>query len=267
MIRRCLIMLLATLAPQMAACDSFIILQSTTSTQNSGLYDSILPRFSAETGIEVRVVAVGSGQALRNASDCNGEVVITHDPAAEAEFVNAGFASRRHDLMRNDFVLIGPGDDPGDAQSAGDIISAMRHLADGKFPFVSRGDNSGTHRRELQLWNLAGLNPAGSWYRETGTGMGATLNIAVGMNTYALTDRATWLRFGNRQHHRILFEGGSELANQYSIMAVDPQRCPGINAEAADIFLRWMLSQSGQAAIASFTLGDVILFEPNSSGN
>ena len=249
--------------PAAVASENVIVLQSTTSTQNSGLYDAILPEFTAVTGIEVRVVAVGSGQALRNAADCNGEIVIVHHPAAEQVFLDAGYADRRFKLMRNDFVIIGPGDDPAGISSAGNAELAMVRIAAAQHPFVSRGDDSGTHSRELKIWQRASIAPTGSWYRETGAGMGATLNIAVGMDAYALTDRSTWIRFGNKLHHQILFTGGSDLSNQYSIMAVNHEMCRGLNADAAQNFMQWMLSNAGQRAIRDFTVGGVQLFEPN----
>ncbi len=248
-----------------AASENVIVLQSTTSTQNSGLYDAILPEFSAQTGIEVRVVAVGSGQALRNAADCNGEVVIVHHPAAEQAFLDAGHANQRFKLMRNDFVIVGPGDDPAVIGSTDNAELALARIAAMRHPFVSRGDDSGTHSREIKIWQRAGIAPAGSWYRETGAGMGATLNIAVGMDAYALTDRSTWIRFGNKLRHWILFEGGPDLSNQYSIMKVDDGRCRGLNADAAQLFTRWMLSPAGQRAIGAFTVSGTQLFEPNAA--
>ncbi len=241
---------------------SRIILQSTTSAQNSGLYDAILPQFTAESGIDVRVVAVGSGQALRQASDCNGEAVIVHDPAAEKAFLDAGFASRRFDLMRNDFVIVGPEKDPAEIAVAGSAAEAFARIAAGRHPFVSRGDDSGTHSRETEIWSQAGIVPQGSWLRETGAGMGATLNIAAGMDAYTLTDRATWIRFGNKLNHEIHFEGGDDLLNLYSVMVVDAARCRGINSAGARIFLNWLLSEAGQKAIGAFSVNGMQLFEP-----
>ena len=262
--RRALAAALIIACPQAAAAsNNYIVLQSTTSTQNSGLYDSILPLFTAQTGIEVRVVAVGSGQALRNAADCNGEVVIVHHPDAERGFLEAGYADQRFKLMRNDFVIVGPGGDPAGVAGAKGADLAMARIAAAQHPFVSRGDNSGTHSREIRIWRQAGIEPAGSWHRETGAGMGATLNIAVGMGAYTLTDRSTWLRFGNKMRHQILFEGEPDLSNQYSIMAVNNELCPDINADAARMFLRWMLSDAGQRGIRAFTVDGVRLFEPN----
>lgn len=240
----------------------YIILQSTTSTQNSGLYDVLLPLFTAETGIEVRVVAVGSGQALRHAADCNGEAVIVHDPEAERAFIEAGFANERFELMRNDFVIVGPSDDPAEISTAVSAARAFSQISSSQHPFVSRGDNSGTHSREKRIWRLAGIQPSGSWHRETGAGMGPTLNIAVGMDAYALTDRATWISFNNKMSHRIFFSGSDELTNIYSIMVVNAAHCPNSNTTAAMSFLNWMLSETGQNAIGAFTVDGQVLFKP-----
>lgn len=256
------ILFIATIFGLATSADSrHIVLQSTTSTQNSGLYDSILPRFTAQTGIEVRVVAVGSGQALRQASDCNGEVVIVHDPEAELHFLDAGFASQRFELMRNDYVIVGPANDPAQVQMSHSVPDAFQRIAENEYVFVSRGDNSGTHNREIELWAKANFTPQSDWYRETGSGMGATLNIAVGMDAYALTDKATWIRFGNKRDHSILFEGGDDLLNIYSIMPVNSLQCRFINAEDAKIFVDWMISEQGQEAINSFTEDGIQLFE------
>ena len=260
--RTLLPLLMAACGLAAAAQDGHIVLQSTTSTQNSGLYDAVLPLFTADTGIEVRVVAVGSGQALRHAADCNGEAVIVHDPGAELAFLEAGFADQRFELMQNDFVIVGPAGDPAGISAAPSVSDAFTRIASGRHPFVSRGDNSGTHSREAEIWKQAGIEPAGLWHRETGAGMGATLNIAVGMDAYTLTDRATWIRFGNKSGHDIRFEDRGELKNIYSIMAVSGTRCGGINAAGAKSFLEWMLSDAGQKAIGAFAVDGVPLFEP-----
>ncbi len=247
----------------------FIILQSTTSTQNSGLYEAILPRFTEATGIEVRVVAVGTGQALRNARNCDGDVVIVHARAAEEEFVAAGYGLERRDLMYNDFVIVGPGDDPAGVAGAGSAAEALRAIARARAPFASRGDDSGTHKKEMALWAAAGLDPlaaSGTWYRETGSGMGATLNTAVGMGAYALSDRATWIAFANKDDFRILFEGDPALFNQYGIIMVNPANCPDVKAGPAQRFIDWMLSPEGQRAIAAYRMGGQQLFHPNAEG-
>ena len=244
-----------------------IILQSTTSTQNSGLYEEILPLFTDTTGIKVRVVAVGTGQALKNAADCNADVLIVHDKKAEERFVEAGFAGKRFDLMTNDFVIVGPEADPVDIASESTVHDVFRRIRDSAGIFVSRGDNSGTHAREREVWQSIGKIPRSSWYRETGSGMGATLNISVGMGGYTLADRATWIRFGNKASHRILFEGGPGMLNQYGIMAVSETHCPNIDADSADVFVRWMLSDRGQSAIRSYRVDGRQMFVPNASRN
>lgn len=243
-----------------------ILLQSTTSTRNSGLYDVLLPQFTKTTGIEVRVVAVGTGQAIRNARNCDGDVLLVHSPSDEEAFVSAGYGLARHSLMYNDFVIVGPGNDPVGLSDAGDVSAALTRLVRGGAPFVSRGDDSGTHKAERRLWEQAGLDPtgqSGGWYREVGAGMGATLNIAVGMSAYALTDRATWLSFGNKGTHRILLEGDPVLFNQYGIVAVNPQSCPNVDAAAAESFVAWMLSEAGQSAINAYRVKGKQLFFAN----
>jgi len=246
----------------------FIVVQSTTSTQNSGLYDTILPAFTAASDIAVRVVAVGTGQAIRNARNCDGDVLLVHAKAAEEAFVAGGHGLARADLMYNDFVLVGPADDPAGAGAAADIGAALTAIATARAPFASRGDDSGTHRKERVLWDAAGIDPdgaSGAWYRETGSGMGATLNIATGMGAYALTDRATWIAFGNKGDHRIVAEGDAALFNQYGVIAVNPAKCPAVRAQAARTFIDWLLSPPGQAAIAAHRRGGRQLFFPNAA--
>lgn len=250
------------------AGEEFIVVQSTTSTQNSGLYDTILPAFNAASGIAVRVVAVGTGQAIRNARNCDGDVLLVHAKAAEQAFVADGHGVARADLMYNDFVLVGPADDPAAAGAADGIDAALAAIAETRAPFASRGDDSGTHKKERALWNAAGIDPdgdSGTWYRETGSGMGATLNIATGMGAYALTDRATWIAFGNKGDHRIVAEGDAALFNQYGVIAVNPARCPAVKAQAARVFVEWLLSAPGQAAIAAHRRDGRQLFFPNAA--
>ena len=266
MIRSAIALLAAlTVGIPALADDGFIIVQSTTSTQNSGLYDWLLPHFTAETGIEVRVVAVGTGQALRNATNCDGDVVVVHARSAEDRFVAGGYGVARHDLMANDFVLVGPATDPAGIADAPDAAGALAQIAAAGAPFISRGDDSGTHTRERGLWQAAGINPigaSGSWYREAGAGMGATLNIAVGMNAYTLTDRGTWIAFGNRGNLRILSEGGAALLNPYGVILVSPDHCPTVRADAGQAFIDWLLSPVGQDAIAAFRIDGQQLFFP-----
>lgn len=249
-----------------AVADDVIIVQSTTSTRNSGLYDAILPQFERASGIEARVVAVGTGQALKNARNCDGDVLLVHAKDAEEAFVAAGFGLWRKDLMYNDFVLVGPEADPAGVGTAQSTSRALSAISQSGSVFVSRGDDSGTHKAEMRLWQAAGTNPtveSGSWYRETGQGMGATLNIAVGMDGYALTDRATWIAFGNKAGHAVLFDGDPALFNQYGIIPVNPAHCPNVKARAAQVFADWMLGPDGQAAIAAYRLEGQQLFFPN----
>ncbi len=243
----------------------FVVLQSTTSTQNSGLYDAILPEFTAQTGIDVRVVAVGTGQAIKNASNCDGDVLLVHSKADEDAFVDAGFGQARFDVMYNDFVLIGPEDDPAGAQKAADVTAALNAIHANASVFASRGDDSGTHKKEMVLWGAAGIDAAadsGTWYRETGSGMGATLNIAIGMNGYVISDRATWLAFENRRNHRVVFEGDPALFNQYGVILVSPEHCPKSKQIEGQAFVDWILGD-GQAAIGSYTRDGEQLFFPN----
>ena len=249
---------------QVSAAQDYILLQSTTSTQNSGLYDYLLPIFTAETGIEVRVVAVGAGQAIRNAVNGDADVLLVHAKSAELEFVSSGNGTQRFDLMYNEFVIVGPRADPIQLESLPDLSEALRILSEGEAIFVSRGDDSGTHKKERELWGTVGVNPAPSdWYRETGAGMGATLRMAIEMQAYTLTDRATWIAYGAKQDARIVFEGGDALFNQYGIIALNPVKYPHINVEGATTFVNWMLGPRGQALIGAYTRNGQQLFFPN----
>jgi len=264
-----LLFAVALLIPGTAAADRFIIVQSTTSTQNSGLFDAILPVFTAATGIAVRVVAVGTGQAIKNAANGDGDVLLVHDRAAEEAFVSAGWGVERRDVMHNDFVLVGPAADPAGIAGARDAAAALATIARTEAAFASRGDDSGTHKAEQALWRTAGLDPAtgrAGWYRETGSGMGATLNVAAGMGAYALADRATWLSFRNKGDLRIVVEGDPALFNQYGVILVSPERHPHVKAADGCAFIDWLVSAAGQAAIAGFTLDGQQLFFPN-AGN
>ena len=258
----------AVLADRADAADRSILVQSTTSTQNSGLYATLLPIFEARTGIRVDVVAVGTGQAIRNARNCDGDVLLVHAREAEEAFVAEGYGLERHDVMHNDFVIVGPPSDPAGLAASEDVGQALRTLAGSGAPFVSRGDDSGTHRKEMALWDAAGIDPtpaSGTWYREAGAGMGATLNIAVGMDAYAMTDRATWTTHRNKSEHRIVVEGDTALFNQYGVVQVNPERCPNVNAGDAAAFVEWLVSPAGQAAIGDHRLGGERLFTPNAS--
>ena len=248
------------------AAEESILLQSTTSTANSGLYDAILPAFTEATGITVDVVAVGTGQAIGNAENGDGDVLLVHAREAEEKFVADGFGVERFDVMYNDFVIVGPPNDPAGVAGTTDVAGALSLIATSGTPFVSRGDDSGTHTKERALWEAADVDvdaASGSWYRETGSGMGATLNVAVGMDAYTLTDRGTWIAFGNKRRHGILVEGADELFNPYGVILVNPERHPNVNAEAGQAFVDWITGEDGQAAIASYTLDGQQLFFPN----
>jgi tungstate transport system substrate-binding protein len=248
------------------AADEFIIVQSTTSTQASGLYDYLLPKFEEESGIDVRVVAVGTGQAIKNAQNCDGDVLLVHAKPDEEKFVAEGYGTDRHDLMYNDFIIVGPKNDPAGIRGSGEAATALAAIRQANAPFASRGDDSGTHKKELALWQTAGIDPgaeSGSWYRETGSGMGATLNTAVGMNAYAVTDRATWIAFANKADHEVLVEGDPALFNQYGVIVVSATACPRTKTEAAQRFADWLLSAQGQDAIAGYQLEGKQLFFPN----
>ena len=259
----------AVSAPTLAQ-ETSILVQSTTSTQNTGLYEYLLPKFTAKTGIGVNVVAVGTGQAIKNAMNGDGDVLLVHDKPAEEKFVAEGYGVKRFDLMYNDFVVVGPSDDPAGIAGMKDTRAAMKKLADQKSLFASRGDNSGTHSKELALWKAAGVDPvaaSGTWYRETGSGMGATLNTAVGMGAYALTDRGTWISFKNKGNYKIVIEGDPELFNQYGVILVNPSKFPNVKAKPGQAFVDWLISDEGQAAIAGFTIGGQQLFFPNAGKN
>ncbi|MCC5903161.1 MAG: substrate-binding domain-containing protein [Halomonas sp.] len=245
------------------AADEFITLASTTSTENSGLFDTIIPAFTAETGIEVRVVAVGTGQAFEIARRGDADSLLVHDTAGEEQFVADGYATERLDVMYNDFVIVGPIDDPAGISDSETVSDAMLRIAESEAPFASRGDDSGTHRAEQRLWKDAGITPQGEWYRELGSGMGATLNTAAGMNAYSFTDRATWVAFQNPQDLTLLFEGDNTLFNQYGSLLLSEQQHPHLKHDLATQWHQWLVSEAGQQAIADFTVNDQQLFFPN----
>jgi len=253
-----------------SAQDTSIIVQSTTSTANSGLYDYLLPLFQAETGIQVNVVAVGTGQAIKNAENCDGDVLLVHAKASEEKFVADGFGTDRTDLMYNDFVVVGPVSDPAGVAGMTDVQAALAKIAQEGAMFASRGDDSGTHKKELSLWASTDVDlttASGGWYRETGSGMGATLNAGIGMGAYVLTDRATWISFGNKQDYQISVQGDDGLFNQYGVIPVSPEKCPNVNVDAAQTFADWLVSAEGQEAIAAYTVADQQLFFPNAPTN
>ena len=248
------------------AQQKFITVASTTSTEQSGLFKHMLPVFEQKTGIQVRVVAQGTGQALDMGRRGDADVVFVHDKVAEEKFVADGFGVQRFEVMYNDFVLVGPKADPAMIAGSKDIVAAYKKIAEAKAPFASRGDKSGTHAAELRLWKTAGVDPAsgkGPWYRETGSGMGPTLNTAAGMNAYAFTDRGTWLSFRNRGDLVIVVEGDQRLFNQYGIMLVNPAKHAHVKKDMGQSFVDWVISPEGQKVIADYKIGADQLFFPN----
>lgn len=246
--------------------DKYITVQSTTSTEASGLYDYLLPKFTETSGIDVRVVAVGTGQALKNAENCDGDVLVVHAKPAEEEFVSAGLGTERTDVMYNDFIIVGPESDPAGIAGLKDVREALTKIAETESPFASRADDSGTHKTELVLWDAAGIDPtesSGDWYRETGSGMGETLNTAIGMDAYAMSDRATWINFGNKDDFEIVVEGDEEMFNQYGVIPVSPDQCPDTKIDMAQEFADWLVSDEGQEVIASYEMNGEQLFFPN----
>ncbi|HEY7382564.1 MAG TPA: extracellular solute-binding protein [Beijerinckiaceae bacterium] len=245
-----------------------ITVASTTSTEQSGLFGHLLPRFTQKTGIEVKVVALGTGQALDVGRRGDADVVFVHDKAAEEKFLAEGFATKRQDVMYNDFVIVGPKADP--AKAAGkDVLEGLRRVADAKTPFISRGDRSGTHAAELRYWKDAGVDLAsvkGDWYKEIGQGMGPALNTASAQNAYVLTDRGTWLSFKNRGDLLVLVEGDRRLFNQYGVMLVNPARHPHVKDADGRAFIDWLVSAEGQKVIADYKINNEQLFFPNANG-
>lgn len=259
----------ALLASASSSADNrFITVVSTTSTENSGLFARILPIFEARTGIEVRVVAVGTGQALRIARNGDADVLLVHHKPSEEQFVADGFGVERHDVMFNDFILIGPGSDPAGVAQATEVVDALARIASHGSAFVSRGDDSGTHKREIALWRSAGVDAAsasGTWYQELGNGMGATLNTAAAKNAYTLCDRGTWLSFQRRKELKILSEGDQKLMNPYGVILINPKRFVHVKALEGQMFIDWLISSEGQQAIEDYKIGGEQLFFPGAT--
>lgn len=257
---------IGTFGTTASASDNSIILQSTTSTANSGLYDYILPKFNEKSGVQVNVVAVGTGQAIKNAKNGDGDVLLVHAKPAEEKFVAEGYGVARFDVMYNDFIIVGPPTDPAKIAGSNNAEDALKKVAASESKFASRGDNSGTHKKEMRLWKAAGIDQkaaSGTWYRETGSGMGATLNAAVGMGAYAMIDRGTWISFKNKGDYQIVVEGDKNLFNQYGVMLVNPEKHSKVKAKEGQAFIDWILSKEGQDAIANYKLGGEQLFFPN----
>jgi len=256
---------LGLLAQPTYAQDKSIVVSSTTSTEQSGLFEFILPIFKMKTGINVKVVAVGTGQALDIGRRGDADVVFVHDKPAEEIFVQEAYSTKRNEVMYNDFVLIGPKSDPAKVGGGKDIQVALQKVAAAQAPFISRGDKSGTHAAELRYWKSAGITvpPGSAWYKETGSGMGPALNTASAMNGYILADRATWLSFKNRGDLTILVQGDPKLFNQYGVMLVNPAKFPHVKKAEGQAFIDWLISKNGQDVIASYQIGGEQLFFPN----
>jgi tungstate transport system substrate-binding protein len=267
--RRGLILVALLMCSPSHAGERFITLGSTTSTEQSGLFGYLLPRFEQAIGIDVRVVAVGTGQALEMARKGDADALLVHDRAGEEKLVAEGWGIDRRDVMYNDFVIVGPADDPAAIDGAEDAAAALARIAAVAAPFASRGDDSGTHRAELRLWEAAGIDVrtgGGDWYRETGSGMGPTLNTAAAMSAYALTDRATWASFGNRQDLTVLVQGDRRMLNPYASILVNPARRPSVRIDDAGAWHAWLTSASGQKAISAYRIKGEQLFFPSAHG-
>jgi tungstate transport system substrate-binding protein len=261
------VIMLAALSAQAVAQDQSIVVASTTSTQDSGLFGYLLPIVRQKTGIDVKVLAQGTGQALDTARRGDADVVFVHARSAEEKFLGEGFGVKRYPVMYNDFVVIGPKNDPAGITGT-DVLTALRSIRTKTAPFVSRGDRSGTHIAELALWQEAGIDIAkdsGPWYKEIGQGMGAALNMASAAGAYVLSDRGTWLAFKNRGDLAVLVEGDKRLFNQYGVMLVNPARHPAVNKQAGQRFIDWLISPEGQSAIAGYRIDGQQLFYPNAN--
>ena len=254
-----------TKAPSTAVTQS-IVLASTTSVENSGLLGHILPQFTKQTGIEVHVLAQGTGQALATAAHGDADLVLVHDPEAEARFMSEGHGIERHEIAWNDFIIVGPSSDPAHIRGGHDAVAALRAIESARAPFVSRGDKSGTDALEKRLWHAAGLQPSGAWYRDIGGGMGAALNASAAMNAYTISDRGTWLAFSNKKELTVLVEGDPRLINRYNVILLNPMRHPNAKHALARKFADWLTSAEGQAAIGAYQVGGMQLFHP-SAGN
>ena len=266
LVRAFILALMAAVFSSSAVADKFITLVGTTSTENSGLYEKILPLFIAKTGIHVRVVSVGTGRAINIARNGDADVLLVHHRPSEDKFVAEGYGVKRHDVMYNDFIIVGPGNDPAGIRGLKSVVDGLARIAKTRNFFVSRGDDSGTHKKELSIWKLAGVDAAkasGTWYREAGAGMGATLNTASAMPAYTLSDRGTWLKFENRGGLRLLAENDPLLLNPYGVILVNPVRHPYVKAKMGQAFIDWITGAEGQAAIAAYRIKGRQAFFPN----
>lgn len=247
---------------------STLLLASTTSTNDSGLFSYLLPKFEEQTHITVRPLINGTGQAIRTAQDCNADALLVHDKKSELAFMEQGYGDSRKEIMYNDFIIVGPKKNPAKITSSDSISSALKKIVDTKSKFISRGDDSGTNKAEVRLWIAAGISSralAQPWYHSAGAGMGAVLNMASGMDAYTLSDRATWLSFKNRGNLTLIYEGDPPLFNQYSVITVNPAKCPKVNHAAATAFSDWLSSKAGQKIIGDFKIDGEVVFKPNYS--
>lgn len=263
----CLLLVVSSLLTVAAQADSTLRLATTTSTYNSGLLDAILPSFSEQTGIEVQVIAVGTGAALRMGRDGDADALLVHAPAAEKKFIDSGYGVHRVGVMYNDFVIVGPASDPAAIAGLNNATEAMQRIAKQKAIFVSRGDDSGTHKKEQRLWRQAALTPAGNWYREAGQGMGKVLQISDEVEGYTLTDRGTWLAYESKVDLKLLVEGDSQLFNPYSVLQINPGRYADLNHQGAAAFSRWLVSDATQQQIADFRINGKPLFVPSADAS
>ena len=258
----------AIVGPYVLAEDKFIVVASTTSTEDSGLFGYLLPKFQEKTGITVKVVAQGTGQALDTARRCDADVVFVHAKAQEEKFLNEGYGVKRFPVMYNDFILVGPKSDPAHVGGMKNVAEALHKIKDANAPFISRGDRSGTHTAELKLWQDAGIDVQkdhGDWYKSIGQGMGAALNTAQASEAYVLSDRGTWIHFKNKGDLEIVVQGDKRMFNQYGVILVNPQKCPTVKAQLGQQFVDWVVSPEGQKTIADYKIDDEELFYPNAN--
>ncbi len=268
--RMLVVIVVGVVAPLVSAAEEFITVASTTSTENSGLFDALLPAFTASLGIDVHVVAVGTGKAIKLAERGDADVLFVHHRASEERFVTEGFGVARYDVMYNDFVLIGPQADPARVKGLTDIAAALQKVHASETRFLSRGDDSGTHKKELALWHVANVEPArlpNAWYQETGQGMGATLNIASQLGGYCLSDRATWLNFRNKGTLKLLVQGDARLHNQYGVVLVSSAKHPHVKRPSGQSFIDWLISDAGQSAIDAYRINGEQAFFANAKKN
>ena len=263
MFNRYLIIFIIIIVSPMSVHALEVLIQSTTSTRDSGFYEFILPKYPNYHNTKIKVVAVGTGHAIKNGKNCDADILIVHDYQKEINFMKNNYGIKRNDLMYNDYVLIGPRHDPANIEGSLGVASSFQKIADGKHSFISRSDSSGTHSFELSIWNMANINPinySGEWYLETGQGMGQSLNVAVATQSYILSDRSTWENFKNKQNHIVLYENPNELANKYGIILLNPDYCRDMNYESALSLYNWLISDNAKKIIKSFNINNKQIF-------